>query len=315
MESVMIILPFVGAGLFSAVFSRLTGMNLSMCMIFIFLYMGAIPEQAVAALLMFNAFTYFTTYSQKYPVQFQTFTFFKGAKFLIPIVITFALALVNPFFGIVFFVIVFLAEIFAKMYQALPVKVRPSRNQIIRMAVIASILAVVGVRVVHVIPTQYYFAVVGIVVVGIVLLMWFAGDRRRFSKSWDAILYGTAFLTGLTGMEIADWLQAMKRTEITVLSRMYSMVINIAIIVALVASYGFYSYFSLAALFATIGASLGIRFFGMYTYSEKGAFSYITMGITFVVALVFMIIQPQPSGFVDLPTVTTAHSIWSILHF
>ena len=29
MESVMIILPFVGAGLFSAVFSRLTGMNLS----------------------------------------------------------------------------------------------------------------------------------------------------------------------------------------------------------------------------------------------------------------------------------------------
>ena len=93
MESVMIILPFVGAGLFSAVFSRLTGMNLSMCMIFIFLYMGAIPEQAVAALLMFNAFTYFTTYSQKYPVQFQTFTFFKGAKFLIPVVITFALAL------------------------------------------------------------------------------------------------------------------------------------------------------------------------------------------------------------------------------
>ena len=76
METATIILPFVGAGLVGALFSRFTGMNLSMCMLCIFLYMGATPEQTLAVLLMFNAFTYFTTYSQTHPVQFSTFTFF-----------------------------------------------------------------------------------------------------------------------------------------------------------------------------------------------------------------------------------------------
>ena len=40
METATIILPFVGAGLVGALFSRFTGMNLSMCMLCIFFVYG-----------------------------------------------------------------------------------------------------------------------------------------------------------------------------------------------------------------------------------------------------------------------------------
>lgn len=314
MGTATIILPFVGAGLVGALFSRFTGMNLSMCMLCIFLYMGATPEQTLAVLLMFNAFTYFTTYSQTHPVQFSTFTFFKGAKFIIPIVITFALAMVQPFFGIVFFVIVFLAEIFAKMYKATDRAVRPAKKELAKMAVIASVLGLLGTAGVMLIPERFYFIAAGVVIIGFVVFIRAAADRKRWQRSWDRILYFTALIMGVTGIDASDWLGAVKRKDVSPLARMYPLVINIAIIAALIGSYVWYRYFSLAALFATIGASLGIRFFGVYRHGERGTFSYITLAITFVAVLVFMIIQPQPTGLPEFPEAHTS-PVWKLLNF
>lgn len=302
MEILGAIVPFFTAGFFAAVCSRMTGVNMSMCLLMIFLYMGAKPGELIVAMLLFNGFTYFTIYSQAHTMAMKNFVIFPGVKFLIPFVITLALAVLSPFLGIVFFIIVFLLEIFAKIYLAMNKKARPTIPQLVKMGVIASVCAVAGTALVQYIPEAYYYIVAGVVLLGYVVFMWLAGgNRRQWESKWDGILYGSAFLTGLTGIDPTDWLTAMRRTTQSALSRCYPIVINSAMIVALVVAYGLYHYFSLGALFATIGASLGIRVFGLPVYSERGKFSYITLGILFVAVLVFMITQPQPTGMAMLP--------------
>lgn len=98
------------AGLLGTVFARFTGINMSMCVLLMFLYMGAKPVECIAAMLMFNVFTYFTVYSQLHIMKIKSFTFFPGVRLAIPILITIALAALNPFIGIVFFVFTFLME-------------------------------------------------------------------------------------------------------------------------------------------------------------------------------------------------------------
>ena len=113
MEMLSAIAPFFVAGLLGTVFARFTGINMSMCVLLMFLYMGAKPVECIAAMLMFNVFTYFTVYSQLHVMKIKSFTFFPGVRLAIPILITIALAALNPFIGIVFFVFTFLMEIFA----------------------------------------------------------------------------------------------------------------------------------------------------------------------------------------------------------
>ena len=301
MELLPAILPFFGAGLLGAVFSRFTGMNMSMCLLMIFLYMGAKPGELIVALLLFNVFTYFTVYSQEHRMSMKTFVIFPGVKFLLPVFITVVLAAFSPFFGIVFFVIVFLLEIFAKIYQGIPPKVRPTKSKLVQMCVTASVLVVIGTGIVAYVPSTYYYILAGIGILAFAALMWFAGDRKKWNRTWDTILYGTTFVTGLTGIDATDWLTAMRRNEQSALSRCYPIVINAAMVIGLIAAYLIFRYFSLGALFSTIGAAVGIRFFGVETHSTKGKFSYLTLGIAVLAALVFMIIQPQPIGFPELP--------------
>mgnify|MGYP007020562857 CR=1 FL=1 len=51
-------------------------------------------------------------------------------RLAIPILITIALAALNPFIGIVFFVFTFLMEIFAKIYKEMDAKSRPTKGKI-----------------------------------------------------------------------------------------------------------------------------------------------------------------------------------------
>ena len=76
MEMLSAIAPFFVAGLLGTVFARFTGINMSMCVLLMFLYMGAKPVECIAAMLMFNVFTYFTVYSQLHVMKIKSFTFF-----------------------------------------------------------------------------------------------------------------------------------------------------------------------------------------------------------------------------------------------
>ena len=163
-------------GLMSAVFARFTGINMSMYLLMIFLYMGAKPGETIVAMLLFNTFTYFTVYSQQHVMTMKTFIIFPGVKFIIPLVITLGLALLSPFLGIVFFVVVFLLEIFAKIYTSMNKKIRPTKQQLVQMSAVASVCVLVGVFVIQFIPEQYYYLVAGAAILLLTVLMWIAGD-------------------------------------------------------------------------------------------------------------------------------------------
>lgn len=301
MEILIGVLPFLGAGFLGAVFSRFTGMNMSMCLLLIFLYMGAKPGELIIAMLLFNVFTYFTVYSQEHRMNMKTFAIFSGAKFLFPVFLTVIIAAISPFFGILFFVAVFLLEIFIKIYREMPKKVRPTKEKLILMCAIAGVLVILGTGAVELIPSDYYYILAGVVILAYAGLMWIAGDRKKWTSSWDMILYATTFVAGLTGIDATDWLTAMRRNDESVLSRCYPIVINTAMVLGLIVAYLLFRYFSLGALFATIGGAVGIRFFGIDPHSTRGKFSYLTIGIAVLTALVFMIVQPQPTGFPVLP--------------
>ncbi len=301
MDLLSLIIPFLMVGLVSSVFARLTGVNMSMYVLMIYLYMGAKPGEAIIAMLLFNGFTYFTVYSQQHTMTMKTFRIFPGIKFIIPLLGTVILAALSPFLGIVFFIIIFLLETFAKMYADMNPKVRPAKKELFRMIAIAAVLAAAGVLAVSLVPEQSYYVVAGAAILAYAVLMRLSGSRSRFERSWDGILYGSAFVTGLTGIDATDWLMAMRRTRESILSRCYPIVINAAMIVALIVAYGAYRYFAIGALFATIGAALGIRFFGLPEHSTRGSFSSVTLALAVVAALIFMLAQPAPTGIMAVP--------------
>ena len=124
-------------------------MNLSMTVLFALLYIGATPVEAVMSMLVFNPFTYFTVYTQQHILGIKDLTFFPGAKMLIPVIVTLALATFNPFVGIIIFIALFLAESFAKVYKAMDVKKRPSARHIVFMTFGASALMIIGLLLVQ----------------------------------------------------------------------------------------------------------------------------------------------------------------------
>jgi uncharacterized membrane protein YfcA len=301
MDLLFALLPFFAAGFAAAVVAKATGINLSMCMLLITLYMGATPEQAIVIMLTFNTYTYFTAYSQVHRFSFKDFTFFPGFKIIIPMVITIAAIAFQPFIGITLFVGIFLLEIFAMIYKKMDEAVRPDVKTLAQMSAVASVLTTLGVFLVQFFPAQWYFVFAGLVMVGYVFLMWKGGKRNALQDVWDKLLYGAAFVTGLSGIDATDWLQAQHRQTQSKLSRCYAIVINTAMVVALMVSYGVLHYFSMGALFMTIGAALGIRFFGVTTYTGKGKFNYLTLGLTILAILIFFLVQPAPTGFPLLP--------------
>lgn len=297
MDLLFELLPFFNAGLVASVVARASGINMSMCMLMIVLYMGATPVEAVIVLLTFNTYSYFTVFSQVHRIGFKDFTFFPGFKVLIPMALTVLAIALQPFMGITIFIAFFLLEIFAFMYKKMDPDVRPTIKKVVQMCAIGSVLTTAGILVIQLFPAQWYFVFGGLVIIAYAALMWQTNNRSRFQQGWDKLLYGLTFVTGLSGIEASDWMEAQHRNMRTDLSRCYPIVVNTAMVVALMASYGVFHYFSMGAIFTTIGSAVGIRFFGVKEYTGKGKFNYLTLGLAVLAVLIFFLVQPQPTGF------------------
>ena len=300
MDFLLGLLPYLGAGLAASIAAKATGINMSMCMLLVVLYMGATPTEAVIVMLTFNTYSYFTVYSQLHRISFKDFTFFPGVRIAIPLVLTIAAIAIQPFLGITLFVGVFLLEMFALIYKGMDPEIRPDIKSLIQMCAIASVLTTIGVALIQFFPAQWYFVFAGLVIIGYVVLMWSSGNRSDYQNIWDKILYGAAFLTGLTGIEAADWLESQHRSTRSGLSRCFVIVINTAMVVALLISYAIYNYFSIGALFTTVGAAVGVRLFGIHEFTGKGKFNYVTMGLAVLAVLIFYLVQPVPVGFPEI---------------
>ena len=211
LDNIWTLLPYFDAGIVAAVVARFTGMNLSMTVLFALLYIGATPVEAVMSMLVFNPFTYFTVYTQQHILGIKDLTFFPGAKMLIPVIVTLALATFNPFVGIIIFIALFLAESFAKVYKAMDVKKRPSARHIVFMTFGASALMIIGLLLVQWFPEKYYYILAGAASLVFVIVMAASSNRRAYTGMWDYLMYGSAFISGLTGIIADDWFGAMKR--------------------------------------------------------------------------------------------------------
>lgn len=306
LDNIWTLLPYFDAGIVAAVVARFTGMNLSMTVLFALLYIGATPVEAVMSMLVFNPFTYFTVYTQQHILGIKDLTFFPGAKMLIPVIVTLALATFNPFVGIIIFIALFLAESFAKVYKAMDVKKRPSARHIVFMTLGASVLMIIGLVLVQWFPEKYYYILAGAAALVFVIIMAVSSNRRAYTGMWDYLMYGSAFISGLTGIIADDWFGAMKRQKESALSQVYPIVMYSAAVITLLAGYGVYSYFSAGSLFLTIGAALTIRFLGVYDYGKSGKFSYLALGMTVLVILIFWLIQPVPTGLPEIADKATS---------
>ena len=98
----------------------------------------------------------------------------------------------------------------------------------------------------------------------------------------------------------------MKRQKESALSQVYPIVMYSAAVITLLVGYGVYSYFSAGSLFLTIGAALTIRFLGVYDYGKSGKFSYLALGMTVLVILIFWLIQPVPTGLPEIADKATS---------
>ena len=303
MDFLWAILPYFNAGLMASVVSRFTGINMSMVVVIIMLYMGARPEETVVAMLIFNVYNFFTSYTQVHPMRLKEFALFPGFKIIIPLTISVGAIALEPFLGILLFVAVFLAEIFAATYRQMDKAERPSTSEVVKMIAVAAVLMSAAILVVPLLPERWYFILPGLVILAYAGLMWYAGDRRAMRKVWDMILYGASFVTGLTGIECSDWFDAMRRSQVSPLARSYTVVINSASLVALAAAYLVYHYFAIGSLFIPIGSAFGIRLFGVYVHDSRGKFAYVTLGLAVLAVLVFYLTQPVPVGLPEVPLI------------
>lgn len=305
MDIIFGILPFFNAGLLTAAVARVTGANMSILLLPVLLYMGATPYESLVLLLMFGLYNFFTLYTEKTNLTIKNFSFFPGWYCLIPIALIGALLYFDPFFGILGCVLWFIAEMAGLMYKKLPQKQKPAPMQLGTWMVGAAILGAIGAFLVQFIPMEYYYVVSGIVLLVITLFMWKAGkDRSAMQGSWDTIQYGFTFLTGLFGIEAADWFDAMRRTKMSLLSHVYPLLINAAMIGALISAYLVSGRFTVSGLFIAIGSAIAVRFIGFPEMDKKGTFSYLATGIVVLAVICLYLTAPNPIGLGDIYAIT-----------
>lgn len=303
MEFLFQALPYFNIGLVVAVLSRFTGASMTLLVLPAILYLGAYPAEATIFLLIYGLYNFITVTSQQRGISLKRFPLFPGAKALIPMVIVVAAIVLTTFGGIILFVAWFVAELSTLMYQSIEKDVRPKISELLTMCAIASAIAVVGVIAlagfVKIFPMEWYYVPAGLVIFGIVFFMWQAGKNRSlYGHCWDKFLYGTVFLTGFTGLDISDWCEGLPRERLTPLARVFPIVANWAMLVALAVSYFIFHYFAIMGMFAAIGSAIGIRFFGLYTFGRREGLPILAVVLITIVVLCLYLTQPVPVGIV-----------------
>jgi hypothetical protein len=303
MEFLFQALPYFNIGLVVAVLSRFTGASMTILVLPAILYLGAYPAEATIFLLTYGLYNFITVTSQQQGISLKSFPLFPGVKALIPMVIVVAAIALTTFGGIILFVAWFVAELSTLMYRSIDKDVRPKISSLVIMCTIASAIAVVGVVAlagfVKVFPVEWYYVAAGLVIFGVTFFMWQVGkDRSLYGRCWDKFLYGAVFLNGFMGLDISDWCEGLPRERVTPLARVFPIVANWAMLVALTVSYLLFHYFAIMGLFAAIGSAIGIRFFGLYSFGRREGLPLLAIAIIIMAVFCLYLTQPIPIGLV-----------------
>lgn len=298
MEYVSALLPFLVAGFMAAVVARFTGIAISMLLVPGALYMGAKPIEVASFMLTFVMYHSFTVETQDVRLNMKELTFFPGWRMAIPLVLGVGTSLFLPFFAVAFIMLCFILELSAALYKRTKQQERPMVREVVIHALVSSAFCVAGTLVLGFMPATYYFIAVGLVILGLSAFAWYAGQHRdAFRTSWNTLWDAFHFLFGLFGVEISSYVRGLRRTYTSKLDLMRPLITVTAAFWGLLIIFGLYKDFSLPALVAAMGASIGTRMFGVYEFTRSGSFSYVAIGLAVLTVLILYLVAPVPVGF------------------
>lgn len=294
-------LPYLGAGLVVAILSRFTGVAMSFLLVPTLLYWGATPIEVVAFMLTFVVYNNFTLETQDMRLDMKNLSFFKGWRIVLPLIVALILAFIAPPVSVAFFVLCFILELGAVVYSKIDARERPAFNQVLVLTVIATIWCVVGVVLLPWIPSQYFYAIVGLLMLVITAVVWYVGKHRHaYVGVWMQLWCFALLFLGAFGLEFTSYIKGLRRSPRNTMDTLYPLIAVIAALFGAVALYAFHNLFAMPSLIAAVGAALGTRAFGAYEYSKQGSFSYTAIVMAVLAAFCLLLVGPTPTGLPNL---------------
>jgi len=294
-------LPYLGAGFVVSIVSRFTGVAMSFLLVPTLLYWGATPIETVAFMLTFVVYNNFTLETQDMRLDMKNLSFFKGWRLALPLVVSLILAFIAPPVSVVFFILCFILELGAVVYSKIDERERPSFNKVFLLTVIATVWTVLGVMILPWIPSEYYYGVVGFLILAITEVAWYAGAyRNAWRSAWMQLWCFASFFLGAFGLEFTTYLKGLGRTPRSAMDTLFPLTAVIAALFGAVAMYSLHNIFAMPSLIAAVGAALGTRAFGAYEYSKQGGFSYAAIAMAILAAVCLLLVGPTPTGLPNL---------------
>ena len=297
MDILLASLPYFGLGFIVAVLARFTGVAMSFLLVPTLLYWGATPLEVVAFMLTFVVYNNFTLETQDMRLEMKNLAFFRGWRIALPLVVALILAFVAPPLSVAFFIICCIMELGANVYRKIEPRHRPTMGQLGLITIISLLWCVVGVAILPWIPANYFYGVVGLVMLVITAFTWYAGKNRdAFRTSWAQVWGFMTIFLGAFGLEFSTYIKGLRRNRGTSFDTLLPLVTVIAALGGALMVFAMYNMFSMPSLIAAVGAALGTRAFGVYEYSKQGTFSYAAMAMAILAAVCLLLVAPVPTG-------------------
>lgn len=296
MDMITLLVPFFVLGIVAALLHRISGVAMSMITVPVLLCMGARPLDVVSFMAVFSLYLLFTTETQDMRMGLSNLTFFSKWKALVPVALTLVLTLVYPALGVTFFLACFILEVFAAVYKRQAKK--PSVGRLAALSLLAALATAVGVLLLPYIPLNAYFLLAGGAILLLTIFAWYAcRNRRSFTDTWDYIWSVAAVFFGLFGVEAAGYPKGAQRSQASLMDAFMPLIYIVASFVALIMTFLMLQYFSLPAFIAALGAAFTVRMVGLYSFSKRGAFSYLAIAIALLAVVSLYLVWPQATGF------------------
>ena len=212
MDFITTLAYFLNVGVFSAVISRFSGAPISILVCCAVLYVGATPLETIGIMLTYLVFMRLTIYTQKNRVNFKKMEVFPGWKIIPAIALILISLILYPFAGLAIFLLVFMAEVLAKMRIKIPEERRMEKGELMPYIIGGAVLMTLSMVAVKFIPETLYYGLGGFVILALCAFFWWVGnDRDRLASVWDKVILAAFIPAGLYGFDMADWIDDLKR--------------------------------------------------------------------------------------------------------
>ena len=161
MDFITTLAYFLNVGVFSAVISRFSGAPISILVCCAVLYVGATPLETIGIMLTYLVFMRLTIYTQKNRVNFKKMEVFPGWKIIPAIALILISLILYPFAGLAIFLLVFMAEVLAKMRMKIPEEHRMEKGKLMPYIIGGAVLMTLSMVAVKFIPETLYYGLGG----------------------------------------------------------------------------------------------------------------------------------------------------------